>query len=228
VQERRGGPSSKPTAFVPPECRVVKHPRREVFASIAVRRFVAKLKRCASLSSSAGSSALVAVAAAGPPEADHYTAAAGEFVNSLEGSRFTSLRRKCCGATTGTGAGPPARDVLPVPRCWKASFRLNHESPSISSERALALIVIRTRRRAFFVPVVSVLESVLPAEPEVCLGWWPPLQWRAKGAFMNLEDGHTGSTSGSGISELEWLRAAAPGGACRGLGSRLRAERCRA
>jgi hypothetical protein len=80
-------------------------------------RCAAKLERCASLSCSAASRRLVAVAAAGPPEADHCTAAAGEFVDSLEGPRFASRRRKYRAATTGTGAGSASDRARPVPRC---------------------------------------------------------------------------------------------------------------
>jgi hypothetical protein len=105
-----------------------------------------------------------------PREADQYTAAAGEFVDSLESPRFASVRRKCRSATTGIGAGSPTRDLVPVPWCWKASFRLNHERLSISSERAFAILIPRMRRRAFFVPVVLVLAGVVPTEPDVGTG----------------------------------------------------------
>jgi hypothetical protein len=70
------------------------------------------MERCASLSCSAGGSAIVTVAAAG---ADQYTAAAGEFVDSLEGSRFASRRRRCRTTTTGTGTGLASDKTSP--RC---------------------------------------------------------------------------------------------------------------
>jgi hypothetical protein len=66
-----------------------------------------------------------------PRVADQYTAAAGEFVVSLEGSRFAPLRRKCRSAPSGAVRGSPARVFVTVPWCWKASFRLMSVSPSI-------------------------------------------------------------------------------------------------
>jgi hypothetical protein len=102
--ELRSGPSSKPTAFVPPDGRERGVTRREVFASIAARKLWPKPEACPSLSFRATSRCRLAVAAAGRPEADHCTAAAGEIIDSLESPRFASPRRKCRCATTGTGA----------------------------------------------------------------------------------------------------------------------------
>jgi hypothetical protein len=52
-----------------------------------------------------------------PRVADQYTAAAGEFVVSLEGSRFAPPPRKCRSATTGPVRCSAAKDLVPVPCC---------------------------------------------------------------------------------------------------------------
>jgi hypothetical protein len=109
--------------------------------------------------------------------------------------------------------GSPAKDLVRCRAAWKASFRLKYESPSMRAKGrsrssspgcADGHSSFRWSRcwKASF--RLSCESARLVSDPEV----------RTAGALMNLDDGHRGSTSGSGVRVLEWLRAAAPGGAC--------------
>jgi hypothetical protein len=105
-----------------------------------------------------------------PREADQYTAAAGEFVVSLEGPRFASLRRKCRGAPIGAVRGLASESLRPGALVLESVVPADVCEPVDASDSAFAAVAPRTSSAGIHRPGGLGAGRRLPVEPEAGRG----------------------------------------------------------